>query len=398
MAVLCGLLVLAGAGAFLAGVLGPQPVRAWQVYLVNFLFWSGVSFGSLLFVALMNLVQARWGRPFKRLAEAPAAFLPLSYLLFWVLYLGRERIFPWIEVPVPGKEAWLNPGFLFLREGVGLFLLTAVSLALVYCSVRSDLEATRDGEEGDATKGDRGQGFAKKSWKVQNFLSPVLGILYGTVLSLVAFDLIMSLTPEWYSTLFGAYFFIGCFYAGLAGIVVLSAIAFRHTELRSAAKPRHFHNLGKLLFGMCLLTGYFFFSQLLLIWYGNLPYETRFLIRRFGREPWETLAWVVFFLYVAMPALILINRRIKMKLIPMFLLAIMVLVGKWLECFLLVVPSLWKGEQIPLGVQEVLITGGFFGAMVLCVGAFLHRYPLLPVSDPLFRADFEGNGLSRSEL
>ncbi len=271
---ICGLLVLIGAAVFITGISGPHAQRVWQASLVNFLFWSGLAFGSVLFVAILNMTNARWARPMKRMAEAPAAFLPISFALFWVLYLGREQIFHWIHEPVSGKEGWLDVGFLFARDGAGLFLLVAVSIALVYHSVRSDrafASGPMDMErrkiptagEGDILLED---GKANKGWRAQIVLSPMVAILYAVVLSLLAFDLIMSLDPHWFSTLFGAYFFVGSFYTALAAIVIIAGFCSMTRGLRPFIAPRHFHDLGKLLFGFCLLTGDFFYSQFFLFW------------------------------------------------------------------------------------------------------------------------------------
>ena len=98
------LLAFIGGAAFWIGVSGSQAERAWQVFLVNYLFWSGLAFGTVLFSAALIMTNARWGRPLKRLAEAPAAFLPVAFLLFWVLFLGREQLFPWIHEPLPAKK------------------------------------------------------------------------------------------------------------------------------------------------------------------------------------------------------------------------------------------------------------------------------------------------------
>ncbi len=203
---------LIGGAAFWIGISGPQAERVWQVFLVNYLFWSGLAFGSVLFSATLVMTKARWGRPIKRLAEAPVAFLPFSFLLFWVLFLGRDKLFPWIQEPLPQKAAWLNIGFLFARDGISLFLLTAVSLALVYFSVRGEREIYSQGVE--AWKGYRDQG--EENLHKQTILSPILAILYALILSLIGFDLVMSLSPHWYSTLFGMYFFTGGFYSALA--------------------------------------------------------------------------------------------------------------------------------------------------------------------------------------
>ncbi len=125
--ILFAALALAGAGAFLVGVGSPQSLRAWQAYLVNYVFWTGLSFGAVLFVAVLNMTDARWGRSLKRLAEGLGAFLPASFLLFWFLYFGREEIFPWVHDLKPEKAGWLNTGFLFARNGAGLLLLAGAS-------------------------------------------------------------------------------------------------------------------------------------------------------------------------------------------------------------------------------------------------------------------------------
>ncbi len=385
------LLILVGGGAFLTGVLGPQAQRAWQAYLVNYVFWSGLAFGAVVFVAILNLSKARWARPIKRLAEAPAAFLPVSYLLFWVLYFGREKIFPWIHEPAIGKEAWLSVSFLFARDGAGLLLLTGVAMILVLVSVRGDIGVASHRIDSLPPESSRveNHGEINRRWRIQTVLSPILGLLYALVLSLIAFDLIMSLDPHWYSTLFGAYYFVGSFYTGLAALIILSALFRNAVDLKPLIHSKHFHDLGKILFGFCLLTGDFFYSQFLVIWYGNLPEEARYVILRVRLSPWEPLAWIVLIVSFGIPFVVLLSRKIKMKPRSLIVLCGIILVGMWLERLLLVAPSLWEGKHLPIGVWEVLITAGFFGLMALSLTVFLRRFPLLPVSDPLFRENLE---------
>ncbi len=380
------LLFLAGLAAFVVGVSGPHSLRAWQAYLTNYVFWTGLSFGAILFVAVLNMTGAFWGRPLKRLAEALGAFLPFSFLLFWVLYLGRGEIFPWVREPLPEKAFWLNAGFMFARNGIGLFLLAALSLALIYYSVKGDREISGLPPAGtDPASTAR----AEKNWKAQRLLSPVIGIAYAFVLSLLAFDLIMSLDIHWYSTLFGAYYFMGSFYTALAALYFLAPFFMRSPGLKGILHPHHLHDLGKLVFAFCLFTGYLFYAQFLVIWYGNLPEETRYVILRVKLTPWEPLAWVILAMMFIVPFVFLLNRRIKTRPLPMIILSGVVLVGMWLERFILVAPSTWKGEGIPLGLLEVLITAGFFGVVGLSIATFLKRVPLLPVSDPLFRKAME---------
>ena len=374
LTVVFAVLALIGAGVFLAGVLGPNPLRAWLAYLVNFLFWTGLSFGAVLFVAVLNMTNSTWGRPLKRLGEAFGAYLPAGFLLFGVLYFGRTEIFPWILNPAPGKEVWLNAPFLFARNGAGLLLLTCLSLGMVYFSLKGDRERKGDAEDD-----------AGSNWRRQRIISPILGIAYAFVLSLVAFDLVMSLDRHWYSTLLGGYFLVGCFYTGVAALCLFSLVLSRADGVRENVNPRTFHDMGKLILAFCLFTGYLFYAQFLTIWYGNVPEETRYVILRVKLTPWEPLAWVVLFMVFAVPFFVLLSRRIKVRKIPMTILSVMVLVGMWLEKFILVVPSLWKQPGIPLGIMEVLVTAGYAGIVGLCVTSFMKRVPVMPVSDPLFR-------------
>ena len=99
-----GALAAAGVLAFIVGASGSEPLRAWQAYLVNFLFWTGMGFGAVLFVAVLNVTGAKWGRPLKRLAEGFAAYLPVTFILFWVLYLGRKEVFYWVLRPIPKRR------------------------------------------------------------------------------------------------------------------------------------------------------------------------------------------------------------------------------------------------------------------------------------------------------
>jgi hypothetical protein len=371
-------LALCGAGAFLYFIAGPQAARAWQAYLVNFVFWTGLSFGALLFVAIMNMTSAHWSRPVKRLAEAPGAFLPIACLLFAGLYPGRAQIFPWILEPVEGKLHWLSAEFLFARDGAGLLLLTGLALVLIYWSVRDDQRAAAETAPAFQQGG--------KQPRLQAALSPIFGIAYAVVLSLVAIDLIMSLDPHWVSTLFGAYYFVGCFYSALAGLIILCGLSQSVQGLGKYITARQFQDLGKLLLGFCLVTGDFFYSQFLVIWYGNLPEEARYVILRVRNSTWEPLAWAVLIACFAGPFLVLLNRKIKMKPAAMLLLGCVILAGMWLERLLLIAPSLWKGSALPLGMPELLISSGYLGAMAVSVLVFLRNVPPLPLSDPLFFA------------
>lgn len=366
---ICMVFTTAGIVGFLTGIHGSESKRYWHAYLTNFVFWTGLSAGAFLFVPVTNMTKARWARPLKRLGEAFGTFLPVSFILFWVLYLGRREIFPWIERPLPEKEPWLNAGFLFVRDGFGLLLLACLAIALIYHSVRADSDTSEEAKDA-------------RSWKAQVVLSPVFGIAYGLVLTVIAFDLMMSLDPHWYSTLFGAYYFVGSFYTGLAAIVLLSFFA--SGPVKDFLNPRLFHDLGKILFAFCLLTGYFFYSQFLIIWYGNVPEETRYVIERVRSGPWQPLSYAILGAAFLLPLALLLSRKIKMKAASLTVVSILILAGMWLERYILVFPSFWREESLPIGLPEVLITLGYLGLAGLGLSIFLSKAPPLPRSDPLF--------------
>jgi hypothetical protein len=367
-------LALAGVAAFIAGASGANAPRWWQAYLVNFLFWSGLSFGQVCFVAVLNVTGSRWGRPLKRLSEALGSFIPAAFVLFWVLYIGRNQVFPWILHADPEKSTWLNVPFVFARNGAGILLLGLLSASLIYHSVKSDRLWNRNG----------GNTRTAKSWAAQKTLSPLVIICFAFILSLVGFDLVMSLDPHWYSTLFGGYFFIGSFYTGIAMLSLL-ALWVRNVEpFPISLTDRHFHDIGKLLLAFCLFTGYLFYAQFLVIWYANIPEETGYILTRIRLAPWKPLAWTVFIMIFALPFAVFLSRRIKVRRVPMIVLSLIILVGLWLERLILVAPSLWSGATLPLGIPELAVTAGFMGMVGLSVSLFLGRVPALPVSDPLF--------------
>jgi Ni/Fe-hydrogenase subunit HybB-like protein len=378
-------MALAGIFTFIYGLTGPDTVRIWRAFLVNFVWLTGLSFGALLFSALLNITNARWGRPLKRLSEALGSSAPISFLLFWVLYFGRKEIFVWIREPVPEKAAWLNPGFMFARDGIGLLILTLVAIGIIYHSVSADKKFLSAGDKGL----NEVESQIIKHFNAQKNFSIAYGVLYAVVLSLIAFDLLMSLDPHWYSSLFGAYYFIGSFYTGLAMIEILAILAVRYMGQGVSIAPSQFHDLGKLMLGFCLMTGDFFYTQFFVIWYGNLSEETRYLLLRLQKSPWDHIAWVVLIATFAVPFLVLLNRKVKMMHIPMLILSVVIIAGMGIERFLLVAPAMHVKENILFGWIELLITAGFLGLMGLCVLTFLKNFPVIPVSDPLFIASIE---------
>ena len=208
-------------------------------------------------------------------------------------------------------------------------------------------------------------------------------LAFALVLSLIGFDLVMSMDPHWISTLFGAYHFVNAFFVGLGALIILAAIIHIRQGEASSLNASHFHDIGKLFFAFCLLWADFFYVQLMVIYYGNIPEETHYVIIRTMLAPWNKLAWTVFIVCFIGPFFILLNQRIKTKPVLMLTICSVVIVGIWLEHLLLLGPALSHETQaIPLSLSDGLISLGFLGLMAIAVGYFLKVFPeTIPVKE-----------------
>ncbi len=355
-------LVAVGAVGFFLALWQGMAARAWQAYLVNLLFWMSIAQGGVVVSTAFYLSQGRWAGPAQyRLAEMFAGFIPLGFLLFWGMWAGRAAIFPWVLHPDPQKTMWLNAPFLFARDGAGLLLLTLLSLWFVSASRR---EVVRE--------------WAKTPNNIvlppniMRRLSPAVALSFAFVYSLLAFDLIMSLSPQWRSTLFGAWFFATSFWSGITAMA-LTAVILQAAFGRRVVffNRRVLHDLGKMVFAFSVFWVYLLFAQYLVIWYGDIPVETFFIVRR-SIMPWLPLSIAMITLIWGVPFFVLLGRRPKRTPKILGSVALLGLVGIFLEDYVLIVPSL-SPEVIPYGWVEIAVTAGFLGAFALCAFPGLRR-------------------------
>ena len=386
--VLIGLTIL-GFVAFLAGIIVGEGQRAWQIYFVNFLFWSGIAQGGVVVAGVYGITNARWGDQFRRIGEGMVVFLPVSLLLYAVLVMGGGMLFPWLHGDTGGKEVWLSGWFLFGRDGIAFLFLAWLSGKFVAASLRPDLGLLPPRTDRSFTTWlHRRITNGWTSWDEEEILrrgrlarlTPALLISFAVLYSLIGFDLVMALDPHWVSTLYGWLFFLHAFYASLVAIAILAIVSRKWLKTEGAYSVSQWHDMGRFVFGFCLLSGGFFWSQYLVIWYGNLPSETSYLIKRFYSAPWEPLMWVYIILAYLFPLAVFLSRRVKE--VPGALLTItsLILLALFLERFIAVVPFVWTAATIPFGIGEILVTAGFAASFVLCWMWFAARVPIIPAS------------------
>ncbi len=140
-------LVAIGTVTFVFGLNSDHPERAWQTYLINFLLWSAIAQGAVLFSTVMHMTKARWSGPISSLSESFTAFFPLSFILFLVLFIGRTHIFPWLHEDLHGKEIWLNIPFLFWRDFFGLLILYLLGFAYLFNALQLKFDPSQPSGE-----------------------------------------------------------------------------------------------------------------------------------------------------------------------------------------------------------------------------------------------------------
>ena len=377
--VIITILFAVGVAAFFAGAFGEHPAHVWQTYLINFLLWSAIAQGAVLFSAVMHMTKARWSGPLAGLSESFAAFFPLSFILFLLLFLGRSHIFPWLHEDQHGKEVWLNIPFLFWRDFFGLLILYLLGFAYLYNALQLKFDPNHSNTGIRKYIYSGWQANRREVSRIKSRMTTWGGLYilaFALVLSLIGYDLVMSMDPHWISTLFGAYHFVKAFYVGLGGLIILASLVYLRQGKTSALTESHFHDIGKLFFAFCLLWADFFYVQLVVIWYGNIPEETHYVITRSMLAPWNAVAWSVFGICFVLPFFILLNKKIKTKPVAMIIICSVIITGIWFEHLLLLGPALSHGtSSIELHLSDGLISLGFLGLMIFAISFFLRVFP-----------------------
>lgn len=376
------LIVLGAIGIFLG--MG-EGLRAMQAYWVNFIFFTGLAQGGVILTVIVNIARGKWGGPMVRLGLLNVSFVVVTMVLYIGIIFISGDLVPWFKHPLESKNWWLEPNFFLWRIGIGLALVTIGSLYFAYRTVRP--EAGAIAEKGDSSypkflyRNWHGYEEEKaKSKRILRIFSPVLVFVFALVYSFVGFDLIMSLDPHWFSTLFGAYFFITCIYMGMATVIIVATLLRKPLGLEDTLNKKRFHDMGKLLFAFCILSTDFLWSQFLVIWYGDLPEENIFILKRISEQPWTTLSWVILLFGFVIPFILLLNKKIKTIPTTISIIALIILIGGFFERAVMILRSIYPeaAAEFPIGIVEVLISFGFLGIYGAVLFWTLRRVPVVP--------------------
>ncbi len=373
------------------GVTGIRWPVFWGFYITNFVFWIGISHAGTLISAILRLVNARWRRPVTRSAEAITVFALMIGALFPIIHLGRPWLFFWL-VPYPSERLiWPNFRSPLVWDFFAINTYLTGSVLFLVLPMIPDFALIRDRSTGWRR---RVYGWLALGWqgtpKQWHRLESAMQIMAIAILpvavsvhTIVSFDFSMAVVPMWHSTIFGPYFVAGAIFSGIAALIIAMAFLRRFLHLEEYLHPVHFQNLGKLLLLMSLLWSYFVFAERLTVWYGNNPEEMpAFWATQRGR--YAPLYWTMVVCNFVIPFTLLSIQRFR-TITGCVVASVGVLIGMWLERFLIIVPSLatkalpyaW-GTYQPQPI-EIMITISTFAAMALLYTLFAKFIPVISI-------------------
>jgi len=343
------------------------PDRVWSNLLLVGFYLTTLGLGGALFIALNYVCGASWNIAFRRIPEAMTALiLPAGIGLLAVLALRSEQ-YGWHAHGEAGtfwfKELWATPSFWLLRAVVYVTLWILFSRALVAVSRCQDRS-----------------GSVKLSL-LNKRLAAFFLVMYAVTFSLASFDWLMLLEPMWFSTIWGVYQFAGMLQATLAVIVVLGILLRKRGPLQGVFTDEHLHDLGKLLIGFSCFWMYIWFSQYMLIWYTNMPEETSYYMTRM-HGPWTPLMVLNLVLNWIVPFLVLLPKPAKRSESVMMKVAVVVLIGRWVDLYLMIFPST-IGSTPVFGIWEVASVGILLGAFGWLFLRAIAKTSPVPTGDPL---------------
>ncbi|MDO8683398.1 MAG: hypothetical protein Q7N50_07955 [Armatimonadota bacterium] len=355
------IMLVIGVAGLAIGFTTGQMVEAWLWLNILFVVFLGIAQAMIVWAAVFRVAQARWTPAVNRIGHSVIGFMPIMYIVLIILVVGIKEFAPWATHPVTGKAEWLNVPFMAARNLIGVAVLFLLDYLMVRFSLLADAKVRR-GE--DVTDDDQHR---------LNVISLIVIFAYAAVGSVIAYDFIMALSPEWVSTMFAPYFWISNLYAAMGVMIILSGALRKSLRMEQYLGKSQFQDMGNLMLAFGFFSMGLFFAQYLTIWYGNLPWETRFLIVRYYKGPWPYLGWTAFILQYIIPFVLLQSRIIKRN--PKFSIpvAVIALIGFILERYVLIVPSLAPGSLLISPVSAIGFLA-FLGAFVLVIAVFFSRY------------------------
>ncbi len=344
-----------------------SPERLWTAYLTSYFFFASLALSALLFISINYVAKAGWSASIRRLIESFTSYLPVMLMTTIILLLGFKKLYLWDDLALrsemgSGRLVYLNPIFVTIR-----LLVFAVG-ALIFKKLIVGNSIKQD------QTGDHQLTFKNISYSI-GFIA-----FYAIFFTMFSFDLLMSLLPTWYSTIFGIYCFSGGFQAVFA-LLAIVVVWMKNSKLMSGyVTEEHQHDVAKFLKGFTVFWAYIAFSQFMLIWYANIPEETEFYIMR-SLNGWMGVSFALLIFRFIVPFLVLLPRGAKRNDTVLVSTSILVLVMHYVDIYWLVYPNFFDGAP-QFGFTEVGLFLGFAGLFIMTMVQFMKKNNLVAIKDP----------------
>lgn len=347
--------------------------RIWANIWLNSLMFLFFGLGALFFWTVNTLGESGWQTSIQRVLESMGQTIPFAGILFLFAFPGLKDIFEWthtehLDEILKEKEAYLNIPFFILRYAIYFTVWTLFANHLRKISVKNDVEPTEN--------------YLKRLRNTSGWFM----VVFAVSSSMSAWDWLMSIDAHWFSTLYGWYTFSGMFVLALA-MIILITVGFKRYNILPHINGEHLHDLGKYLFGFSIFWAYLWVSQYLLIWYSNIPEETVYFVERTDHFNF------LFFLNVAVnflvPFLALMTRGSKRQ--PLFLasIAIVLIIGHWIDLYMAIMPGVVGYEHAAIGVLEVGLPFLYLAIFLAVFFVSFGKAKPVPENHPYFKESFD---------
>ena len=365
-------LISIGAGTFIIGLLSDRETT-WASYLITNYYFFSLAMGGAFFYVIQSISQSGWSSAFKRVPEAMMAYIPFAALFFILLYFGTHYLYQWSHADIVANDPLLQHKSSFLN--VPFFLVRIIfffALWIIFMRILRKLSLRQDTL--DPTKQDGIMVLFGKSELYSKIFIFILAITF----SLSAFDVIMSIDAHWYSTIFALKNLISAFLHGVSVITLIVFILYKKGYFPFLNKY-HMHDFSRYIFMLSIMWGYFWFSQFMLIWYGNIPEETIYYYVRW-QEGWKVMFYLEIGLNWAVPFMLLLPVKASRNMTVITIVIIFLIIGQYVELFLQVIPG--TTGVLKFGLIEAGLFLGYAGLFALVVATALSKAKLIPPNHP----------------